>query len=202
MAALCGLLAVLVAALVAPCAASSRFRPGEVVSTVHRSQYRGYRTSWTETLAHDAPRFAHDTSVSLNPANAAKEYTAEEEFKVAFAFDHETFLSPWITVTDGHGAFLNFVRFDFTYAGDRILSIATQTDYVRHENGAVNAGARPTHITLRYHWHAQEEQDVSFGMAFLLFAGVATAFGSAAAVLIAFDPAKRRAAAGGLAKGH
>lgn len=46
----------------------------------------------------------------------------------AFSVDGGRFITPWITVADGHGTYLQFIEFIFTYSGDEIIEMKWKTD--------------------------------------------------------------------------
>jgi hypothetical protein len=80
-------------ATIAVCSARV-YHTNDVVPSLRKSQYRGYRTAWSEMLHHEAPRFAQDRTVSLLLKSASEmQLASEDEFKVMLAFDDESFLT-------------------------------------------------------------------------------------------------------------
>ncbi len=164
------------------------YRHGDTVSVLKRSQYKGYRTEWSELLGRDAPRFGVDRTVQLNPTNTAQVYDTNEEFKIEFAFDHDRLLTSWITFFDGRGNYLNYIEFDFVFSGDHIRSVRWVTDY--HEDGR----EKPDKVFLRYHWHEFVETDAASGLDFLMIVGTVLAWASAVLAVFGLDRFKKAAA--------
>lgn len=100
------------------------------VSTLKRSQYRGYRTQWSSVLHNDAPHFGLDQTVRLHTASQARDYQHDKQFKMSFSFDNEQLITPWITVNNGLGVYLHVLQFTFVYSSDRIVDLKWEAEYV------------------------------------------------------------------------
>jgi len=159
---------------------------GDHVNMLKMTQYRGYRTAWTELVSRYTPRFGMDRTVKLHAMSSSKTYSAFEEFKISFAFDHENFLTSWITITDGKGHFLNYIEIDFIYAGDHIQSVKWQAVYYEDEH----KGDRSDYVFIRYHWKELVESDAATGLNVLLIASLIVAYTCGAMIVIGFDKKK------------
>jgi hypothetical protein len=162
---------------------------GDAVPTLRRTQYRQYRSEWGEMLARESPHFGVDRTVKVSPVSTAKIYDSTEELKISFSFDHDRFLTPWITVTDGRGSYLHYVEFDFFYSGDTVHQLKWKLDY----QGAELHGVKPEFIFIRYHWHQQSSVDPALGMTALLIFSTAVVWLSAVLVILGLDRVKKSA---------
>jgi len=119
-----------------------------------RSQYKGYRSGWSELLFHDCPRFGESRSFSWNPLSDEVTYSSDEPFKLQFAFDHQQFLTPFLTVTDGSSHYLRIIRFTFTIQHQDIIHFDYELEYSQSpgKGGTVDRG-----ITVSYQWKHQSE---------------------------------------------
>jgi hypothetical protein len=82
------------------------------------------------------------------------------ELKMSFAFDHDKVITPWITVANGDGKFLNAVKFTITYSGEHITKVRWVTDY---NTEPVHHSQWPKSVWLHYSWVELIEQDVQYG---------------------------------------
>jgi hypothetical protein len=164
--------------------AAVTYRPGDSVSMLKRSQYKGFRTPWSTMQPHGAqPHFAVTNTVQMQPIgeSAVLQYEGDEPFKIAFSFADDRFLTSWLTVTDGSALFLSVVQFDFTYAGSLLLGVKWRVEY--HDMVA----GRPEHIALRYVWHKHVEKDTDLGLNLLVILAAIVSWGLAVWVLATAD---------------
>lgn len=165
------------AALLAP--GASAYGHGDAVSALKRTLYSGYRSEYSEVRERAAPRFAMDRTVRLSPGDPAKVYDPQEPFKMSFSFDHDRFLTPWVTVNDGRGVYLRYLTFEFEYAGDHIRSMRWTSEY----QPPSRRGQRPENVIVRYHWKEYVERDTAFGFDVLMGVACLAAWSSAVLVL-------------------
>jgi len=176
-----GLLALLALGLVRGSQSSGlRFLPGDPITVLKRSQYRGERSSWRE-IPHDAcPRFERFTVVALHalPADFAVDEPpgAGSDYKMAFSFLNEQFQTPWLTIADGRGHFLTHLIFTLEKAGDRVTDISWQTVY-----DVPNAA--PPHVQIEYEFANASEEDPRTALTALFVGSLALAVLAAAIVV-------------------
>jgi len=164
---------------------SDGYRIGDPVSMLRRSQYKQSRTAWSEMFAQDTPRFGISRTIKLNPLQNVLDFTSTEEFKLAFSIADDRFLTPWLTVMDGTGNYLNVIEFTFIYSGNYLKQVKWNLEY--HPENVPN---RPDHIYLRYTWEEQVETDSHAGLTFLVIFCTLLGWGSALLVLLKKDRAK------------
>ncbi len=140
------------------------YRHGDHVTLLKRSQYLGKKTGFSEMTGQHSPHFGVDRVVELNPLfevqkKTSSRYQTNSAFKMSFSFVNDRFLTPWLTVTDGHGHYLHNIRFTFRYTGHHIKAVDVETDY--HPRGAIEVP--PEHIRLVYQWEEDVELDSQLG---------------------------------------
>ena len=135
----------------------------------------------------DIPRFGIDRTIRLVPADAQRIYESDQPFKLSFSFDHDRFLSTWITVNDGAGNYLHYIEFEFVYSGDHIQQLKWSVAYQVPDR----KGVKPEHIFLRYRWVPFVETDAALGLDTLFLVASLTAWGVILMVLFRMDKVKR-----------
>lgn len=156
---------------------AQRFRTGDPLPVMKRSQFRGERSEWRE-VPHDAcPRYEQPGVISLHalPADFASPGGGLPEYKMAFSFLNDQFQTPWITIADGRGQFLTHLVFTMEHAGDAVTDVRWQTIY-----GAPSEA--PPHVQLEYEFVDAAEQDPRTALTALFVGGLVL---SALSVLIA-----------------
>ena len=81
------------------------------------------RTEWTPLLREFQPRFSEDSEIEL-PSIKPNLLPDNSELKVSFSFDHDHYVTEWISIASGNGKFLNSLRFFLTYSGDHITDVS------------------------------------------------------------------------------
>ena len=81
------------------------------------------RTEWTPLLREFQPRFSEDSEIEL-PSIKPNLLPDNSELKMAFSFDHDHYVTEWISIANGNGKFLNSLRFFLTYSGDHITDVS------------------------------------------------------------------------------
>lgn len=173
--------------LLATATGANAYGHGDPVSALKRTLFQGYRSEYAELREAAAPRFAMDRTVRMHAGDTAKTYDSREPFKFSFSFDHDRFLTPWVTVNDGRGEYLAYLTFDFEYAGDHVRGMRWSAEY----QPPSRRGQRPEHVVVRYRWTEFVERDTAFGFDVLLLAACAAAWASAVLVLTGADPVRR-----------
>lgn len=149
--------AMLLVALAPACGSLSgalHFRRGDVVPVMKRSQYMGERSPWREVPYDASPQFERSSVVTLHalPPDFATDNEAPEEFKMSFSFLNDQFITSWITLADGKGAFLTHLLFTIEHAGDQVTHVSWQTWYDESD-------APPEHVSLEYRFVDAAQQD-------------------------------------------
>lgn len=145
-----------------------RFRAGDPLPVMKRSQYRGERSDWREVPNSACPRFERPAVISLlalpaDFATAGEGLAGAPEYKMAFSFLNEQFQTPWITIADGRGQYLTHLVFTFEHAGDQVTDVSWQTIY--------DAPSKPPpHVHLEYQYVNAAEEDPRTALT-ILFAG-------------------------------
>ncbi len=97
-------------ALIVPVLAAARaggsasFLHGDALPMMRRVQHSGQRTEWSEVPHRIAPRFGVDRTVLLEALPA--DHPDTEPYKVSLALLGLEFTTPWITLSDGSGRYL------------------------------------------------------------------------------------------------
>lgn len=81
------------------------------------------RTDWTPLLREFQPRFSEDSEIEL-PSIKPSLLPDNSELKMSFSFDHDHYVTEWISIANGNGKFLNSLRFFLTYSGDHITDVS------------------------------------------------------------------------------
>ena len=81
------------------------------------------RTDWTPLLREFQPRFSEDSEIEL-PSIKPNLLPDNSELKMSFSFDHDHYVTEWISIANGNGKFLNSLRFFLTYSGDHITDVS------------------------------------------------------------------------------
>ena len=120
------------------------YQRGDVVSTLARTQYAGWRTAWTEVLRNEMPRFRVDSPPLILKLPAPHEGIAPgEAFKLSLAYSDNKFVVPWALVSDGRGRSLSSLVVTFLYSGSDIVQVKWNGDYtLSGDNG--KGGGRAT----------------------------------------------------------
>jgi hypothetical protein len=162
------------------CASPLRFRRGDPLPVMKRSQYRGERSSWRE-VPHDAcPRFERPGVISLEalPADYLSEDTrAPPVYKMAFSFLNEQFQTPWITIADGAGGYLTHLIFYIEHAGEQVTDVRWELLYD-------TMSQPPPNVHLEYQFADAAEEDPRTALTALFVGGLILAVCS---VLIALS---------------
>ena len=80
------------------------------------------RTEWTPLLREFQPRFSEDSEIEL-PSIKPSLLPDNSELKMSFSFDHDHYVTEWISIANGNGKFLNSLLFTLTYSGDHITDV-------------------------------------------------------------------------------
>ncbi len=81
------------------------------------------RTEWTPLLREFQPRFSEDSEIEL-PSIKPNLLPDNSELKMSFSFDHDHYVTEWISIANGNGKFLNSLRFFLTYSSDHITDVS------------------------------------------------------------------------------
>lgn len=92
-------------------------------STWYMYMWMQLRTEWTPLLREFQPRFSEDSEIEL-PSIKPNLLPDNSELKVSFSFDHDHYVTEWISIASGNGKFLNSLRFFLTYSGDHITDVS------------------------------------------------------------------------------
>jgi len=98
-----------------------------------------------------------------------------------FSFDHEKFITPFITISNGQGTFLEFLEFTFVFSGDDIVELKWRTHY---NDADERRGKAPTDFEVEFRWEAHEEMDIDFTLAAFFFLSFLLAFSMLLYVII------------------
>ena len=175
-------------ALIVPVLATARaggsasFLHGDALPMMRRVQHSGQRTEWSEVPHRIAPRFGVDRTVLLEALPA--DHPDTEPYKVSLALLGLEFTTPWITLSDGSGRYLERLDLRLTSSGDTLSAMSYTEEHVE----AGGEFAPPLHISLHYTWGVADEHDL--GAALTLLFVVATA---AVGALVAFTCARHGA---------
>jgi hypothetical protein len=115
------------------------YQRGDVVSTLARTQYAGWRMPWTEVARSEMPKFREPSIVWLAPPvpREGDDADATKAFQLSLAFSESRFVVPWVSTRTQHGeaAFrLRYLKVTFLYSGSDILQVG----------GLVGTHARPS----------------------------------------------------------
>ncbi len=149
-------------------------------------------------LGKHSPKFGFDKTVKL-PALDPDEYSSDQPYKMyvgeniywewsplslllfLLLFHHSAFsaadgqyITPWITVSDGFGTYLQFVEFTFVYSGNDIIEMKWKTDCMPSffqylcilfiiyfsDNTGEHAGKIPTALYLHFNWEELKEKGI------------------------------------------
>jgi len=105
------------------------YQRGDVVSTLARTQYAGWRTPWTELARSEMPIFREPSIVLLAPPvpQDADETDESKAFQLSLAFSESRFVVPWVSTRTQHGdkaSFrLRYLKITFLYSGSDILQV-------------------------------------------------------------------------------
>ena len=101
----------------------------------------------------------------------------------AFSFSDQRFATPWITVSDGTGKFLDSLEFKFVYRGNDIVSFSwnaicagfhlvfpNDLSLIIFTDRGLNLGTGIKEVFIEYRWHQMADSDPQGGLT-LLFIG-------------------------------
>ena len=113
------------------------------------------------------------------------------------SFDHDKFITPYFSVIDTKGVFLESMDFTFVYLGDDIVDMKWEAHCMSFQckpHLADNENEKqkhpPTFITLNYAWEEFSEKDVTLSMSLLLFSGFI--IGSVTVAYVVMDSQMKR----------
>lgn len=170
---------------------STAYELGDSVSMLTRRQYGGFRTKWSDALHGSVPQFGFDRTVQWDPFSGAKDYKSDQEFKLQCSFADDQFLTSWITLTDGRGHYLNFIKIIFLYSGNIVTGIRWEPQY----HAQFHDGSRPEHIYIRYAWDHVHETDVAAGLNLLVVFSALIAYAAVFLVITGQDTLRTMQAA-------
>lgn len=135
-----------------------RFRRGDALPVMRRTEHRGERSAWAEVPHDSCPRFERPGVVAWRalPADFGSADSlppAPAEYKTAFSFLNEQFQTPWITLADSAGTYLTHLVFTIEHAGDHVTDVTWETLYDRPASGP------PAHVRLEYQFVDATEED-------------------------------------------
>jgi hypothetical protein len=137
-------------------AGSLRFRRGDALPVMRRTEHRGDRSAWAEVPHDSGPRFERPGVIAWQalPVDfGSDDSLAPPEYKTAFSFLNEQFQTPWITIADSAGTYLTHLVFTIEHAGDQVTDVNWETLYDRP------ASSRPAHVRLEYQFVDASEED-------------------------------------------
>jgi len=142
---------------------------GDIVRMFKKTQTKTSTTEWTEVLGKYCPRYTirRTANVQLKPDDLSGPTRLDEELKMMFSFDRERFMTPFLTISDGAGTYLEYLEFTFIYSGDDILDFKWRTHY----NGDdFDKSKIPSTMSIEFKWEEYEQLDINFSLAaFLVF---------------------------------
>lgn len=163
------------------------FRRGDTVHMTKRSNFREVTSDWSEMLGKHVPKFGFDKSVKLHALDP-NEFEPERPYKIAFSVAGGRFITPWITISDGAGTYLQFIEFTFIYAGEELVEMKWKTDYNTDEHGS----KIPEALYLHYNWQELKEKDIFAGLSVLFIGGFVLGGGVLLYIVLVTDAEDRR----------
>lgn len=166
-------------------ASSLRFRRGDALPVMRRTQHRGERSAWAEVPHDSCPRFERPGVIAWQalPADfGSNDSLAPPEYKTAFSFLNEQFQTPWITIADSAGTYLTHLVFTIEHAGDQVTDVTWETIYDRRATG------QPAHVRLEYQFVDATEEDPRTALAVLFICCLVLASVAVLCVLGESDP--------------
>lgn len=142
---------------------------GDIIPTFKKIQTKQLMSSeWTEVLGKYCPKFTTSRRSSVSLADEMQMFQTgrlEGDLKMMFSFDHQRFITPYITVVGTKGHVLEYLEFTFIYSGDDILDFKWKTHYSDelHKKHASNS------LDIEYKWEEYQEMDIGLSMAAFLF---------------------------------
>jgi len=150
------------------------YKPGDLVRMSKRSLIKMTNSEWTEVIAKNCPRFTYDKKIVLqladSNANSKEPLKIARDLRLAFSFDHERLITPYFTIINSGGTFLESLELTFVYSGDDIVELNWKNHYSDDE-GHDHVGTHPTTLTINFLWQEFDEIDSSMGMSVFLFTG-------------------------------
>jgi len=143
------------------------YHAGDIVKMSTKT--RGSKNNeWTEVTGRFCPRFQWKRSIKL-PLNHKTLLEKGTEIKLAFSFDNERFITPFITIVDlSKGVHLEFLEFTLIYSGTTITDVKWKTHYNEEEEASLS---ETNFLSLTYQWEAYSENDLDVGIGSLLVIG-------------------------------
>jgi len=130
---------------------------------------------WNDVFGKYCPRFGMGRAVYVPIYAHGQALVTEDEVKMAFAFDGEKFITPYLLINDGQGNVLEHIEFTFTYNGDDLIDVRWKTHYSSEdeEDEEKNRLLRKdrTKVRIRYQWEHFAETDINGGLGSFLFIG-------------------------------
>lgn len=147
---------------------------GDAVSMVLRTQHAGWRSSWSDVLRSQMPRFGVASAVDLSaPLPRPGVLEPDEPLKISLAFADSQVVVPWVPIIDGDGSRLETLTLTFvcdSATGDEIARVKWEGEYSEHaartvhgrdsEESGRESDPKLHVVTLRYEWEETLERDL------------------------------------------
>ena len=137
----------------------ARHERGDPVSLLRRTQHGGQRTQWAEVPHSASPRFFESRTMFVDAL--PEDVPEDEPYKVAFALLSQQFETPWMTISDGAGRFLDHLRLTITASGNTVTAVRWEEE---HRTGGSPPHSVPIHVT----WEHALHEDAASALGLLL----------------------------------